>query len=90
MSEHALTKETVIELDKKKQVTVHTFKDVPLVDIREFYVDSASGDRKPGRRGIALTEAVWKKLLEHKDEILAALDELKDAKKPKIESDDQS
>lgn len=45
-----------VELDAKKSVTVRQYNGVSLVDIREFYVDKATNERKPGKKGIALTE----------------------------------
>lgn len=62
-----------VELDKKKQVTVRQFNGVSLVDIREFYLDKDTGEKKPGKKGISLTEEVWNKLLQLKDEINQAL-----------------
>ncbi|KAM9926131.1 hypothetical protein OXX59_003432 [Metschnikowia pulcherrima] len=81
--------QSVFELDKKKQVTVRKFNGVSLVDIREFYIDKDTQEKKPGKKGISLTEDVWRKLLEQKDEIEAALAEL-DGKKRKIASEKES
>ena len=81
--------QSVFELDKKKQVTVRKFNGVSLVDIREFYIDKDTQEKKPGKKGISLTEDVWRKLLEQKDEIDAALAEL-DGKKRKIASEKES
>ena len=41
-----------IDLGKKKRATVRCFKDIPLLDIREFY--GASSEEKPGKKGISL------------------------------------
>lgn len=68
-------KETVIELDKKKQVTVRQFNGVNLVDIREFYIDKDTKEKKPGKKGISLTEEAWKLLVQSQDKIQDALDE---------------
>lgn len=81
--------QSVFELDKKKQVTVRKFNGVSLVDIREFYIDKDTQEKRPGKKGISLTEDVWRKLLEQKDEIDAALAEL-DGKKRKILSEKES
>ncbi|KAF8004617.1 hypothetical protein HF325_000074 [Metschnikowia pulcherrima] len=81
--------QSVFELDKKKQVTVRKFNGVSLVDIREFYSDKDTQEKKPGKKGISLTEDVWRNLLEQKDEIDAALAEL-DGKKRKIASEKES
>lgn len=68
-------KETVIELDKKKQVTVRQFNGVNLVDIREFYIDKDTKEKKPGKKGISLTEESWKLLLQNQAKIQDALNE---------------
>lgn len=81
-------KETTISLDGKKQVRVKEFKGVKLVDIREYYVDRVTKTEKPGKRGISLTEAVWKKLIENKDNIQQALDKLSSDEPPEHTSDD--
>lgn len=65
-----------IELDKKKQVTVRKFNGINLIDIREFYEDKETGEKKPGKKGISLTEETWFKLLESRDKIQSALDDL--------------
>lgn len=77
------------ELDSKKQVTVRKFNGVSLVDIREFYLDKDTKEQKPGKKGTSLTREVWIKLLESRDEINAALDEL-EGKKRKVEKDAES
>ena len=41
-----------IDLGKKKRATVRCFKDIPLLDIREFY--GAGSGEKPGKKGISL------------------------------------
>lgn len=74
--------EVAIELDKKKQVTVREFNGVKLVDIREFYIDKQSGEKKPGKKGISLTEETWKKLIELQQDINNALDDLSEGKVP--------
>lgn len=66
--------DTVIELDKKKQVTVRQFNGVNLVDIREFYLDKDTKEKKPGKKGISLTEESWLKLIENQYNIQNALD----------------
>ncbi|ABN66279.2 predicted protein [Scheffersomyces stipitis CBS 6054] len=66
--------EVVIELDKKKQVTIRKFNNINLVDIREFYIDKDSGEKKPGKKGISLTEDTWYKLLDSTNKIQSALD----------------
>lgn len=86
MSKRA-SSDTVIPLDSKKQVTVRKFNNINLVDIREFYVDKVTKEKKPGKKGISLTEDVWHKLMNAQGDIEDALDELKGAsssKKTKI------
>lgn len=68
--------DTVIPLDSKKQVTVRKFNNINLVDIREFYVDKATQEKKPGKKGISLTQDVWNKLMSAREEIDEALAEL--------------
>ncbi|KAG7665577.1 uncharacterized protein J8A68_000979 [[Candida] subhashii] len=65
--------DVVIELDKKKQVTIRKFNNINLIDIREFYVDK-DGEKKPGKKGISLTEDTWFKLLDSTNKIQNALD----------------
>lgn len=67
----------VVELDQKKQVSVRQYNGVSLVDIREFYLDKDTGEKKPGKKGIALTEELYMKLVEAHEEIKKALEELK-------------
>lgn len=44
-----------IDLGKRKRVTVRSFKNSPLLDIREFYEDKTTGQEKPGKKGISLS-----------------------------------
>ncbi|CAX41932.1 RNA polymerase II transcriptional coactivator, putative [Candida dubliniensis CD36] len=67
--------EVEISLDSKKQVTVRKFNNVNLVDIREFYTDK-EGVKRPGKKGISLTEDAYYKLLEATNKIQNALDDL--------------
>lgn len=82
------SQELSIELGKMKRVTVRKFKDMNLIDIREFYVDS-KGDKKPGKKGISLTEELWFKLLESKDQIQQCLDNLSGNKRSKLDPETQ-
>ncbi|KAK6463852.1 transcriptional Coactivator p15-domain-containing protein [Scheffersomyces coipomensis] len=70
------SQEVTIELDKKKQVTIRKFNNINLVDIREFYIDKDSNEKRPGKKGISLTEDTWYKLLEATNKIQNALDTL--------------
>ncbi|CAK9441102.1 uncharacterized protein LODBEIA_P49710 [Lodderomyces beijingensis] len=67
--------EIEIVLDSKKRVTVRKFKDINLVDIREYWTDS-SGERKPGKKGISLTEDTYFELIQAHNKIQNALDKL--------------
>ncbi|KAJ6586953.1 transcriptional Coactivator p15-domain-containing protein [Mycena vulgaris] len=51
-----------IDLGKNKRATVRSFKGNTLVDIREFYTDKASGEAKPGKKGISLGVEQWEAL----------------------------
>ena len=62
-------------MDLKKQVTVRKYNNVNLVDIREFYTDR-DGVKRPGKKGISLTEDTYYKLLEATNKIQNALDDL--------------
>ncbi len=54
--------ESIFELGAKRKVAVSLFKGNVLVNIREFYEDRATGELKPGSKGIALTVAQWQEL----------------------------
>ncbi|KAF9447493.1 ssDNA-binding transcriptional regulator, partial [Macrolepiota fuliginosa MF-IS2] len=49
-----------IDLGKKKHATVRAFKNIPLLDIREFY--GTGSEEKPGKKGISLTLEQWQVL----------------------------
>ncbi|KAL6947124.1 hypothetical protein ACO0QE_001993 [Hanseniaspora vineae] len=65
--------ESVFELGKSKRVTVRQFRGVNLIDIREYYKDSSSGEYKPGKKGISLTEELYDSLLRQRRNIDDAL-----------------
>ncbi|KAL6929040.1 hypothetical protein ACO0SA_002376 [Hanseniaspora valbyensis] len=54
--------EASFDLGKNKRVTVRQFRNVNLIDIREYYKDSA-GELRPGKKGISLTEEMFDSLL---------------------------
>ncbi|XP_053980476.1 activated RNA polymerase II transcriptional coactivator p15 [Hylaeus volcanicus] len=54
---------TVWDLGSNRQVTVRDFKGKLYVDIREMYYDK-DANLKPGKKGICLNMAQWRKLLE--------------------------
>ncbi|CAL8103554.1 unnamed protein product [Calicophoron daubneyi] len=66
----------MIDLTGKKYVTVRQFKGRSFVDIREFYEDKASGDLKPGRKGISLNIEQWdylKNVMNEIDDAIVAI-----------------
>ncbi|CEP63911.1 chromatin-binding transcription coactivator SUB1 LALA0_S09e05270g [Lachancea lanzarotensis] len=65
--------DAIFELGKNKRVTVRQFRNINLIDIREYYADGASGEMKPGKKGISLTEEVYDELLKHRQNIDDAL-----------------
>lgn len=81
------TEDVTFPLDAKKQVTVRKYNNTTLIDIREFYTDS-DNNKKPGKKGIALTEESWNKLVSSMDDINAAIDQIS-GKKKKDEKDEK-
>lgn len=65
--------DAIFELGKNKRVTVRHFRNINLIDIREYYADAASGEMKPGKKGISLTEELYDELLKHRQNIDDAL-----------------
>ncbi|AET38039.1 chromatin-binding transcription coactivator SUB1 Ecym_2297 [Eremothecium cymbalariae DBVPG len=61
------------ELGKNKRVTVRQFRNINLVDIREYYQDAGTGEMKPGKKGISLTEEQYDELLHNRFQIDDAL-----------------
>lgn len=57
------------ELGKNKRVTIRRFKNINLIDIREYYLDQSSGDMRPGKKDISLTEEQYDQLIRHRSEI---------------------
>lgn len=55
------------ELGSSKRVAVRNYKNIKLIDIREFY--EKNGEKLPGRKGISLTSAQFQALLEQADEV---------------------
>ncbi|KAF9342845.1 hypothetical protein BGX34_007543 [Mortierella sp. NVP85] len=64
--------ETYFELGTKKRLTIGSWRKMTLIDIREYYTDK-SGDPKPGKKGISLTEEQFQYVLDHASEIKKAI-----------------
>jgi len=69
--------ESIFELSGKRRVTVRKFRSSILIDIREYYEDKASGEERPGKKGISLTKEQYEKLKELMPEIDAAVKNMK-------------
>ncbi|QLG72206.1 hypothetical protein HG535_0C05600 [Zygotorulaspora mrakii] len=65
--------DAIFDLGKNKRVTVRQFRNVNLIDIREYYMDTSTGEMKPGKKGISLTEDLYDELLKHRLNIDEAL-----------------
>lgn len=65
--------DAIFDLGKNKRVTVRQFRNMNLIDIREYYMDSTTGEMKPGKKGISLTEDLYDELLKHRLNIDEAL-----------------
>lgn len=65
--------DAIFDLGKNKRVTVRQFRNINLIDIREYYQDSATGELRPGKKGISLTEDLYDELLRHRLNIDEAL-----------------
>jgi hypothetical protein len=53
----------IFDLGGKKKASVSVFKGKALVNIREYYLDKATGEEKPGSKGIALNVEQWEALV---------------------------
>ncbi|KAG8730849.1 hypothetical protein FRC11_005653 [Ceratobasidium sp. 423] len=67
---------TYFEISGKRRVTVRPFNGLKLVDIREMYTDRASGELRPGKKGISLSEEQFMGLVNVHGAISQALNEL--------------
>jgi hypothetical protein len=54
--------ESYWEISAARRATVRKFKKTILVDVREYYADKASGESKPGNKGISMTPEQWEAL----------------------------
>eukprot|EP01118_Nematostelium_gracile_P013493 TRINITY_DN509_c0_g1_i2.p1 TRINITY_DN509_c0_g1~~TRINITY_DN509_c0_g1_i2.p1 ORF type:complete len:194 (-),score=53.68 TRINITY_DN509_c0_g1_i2:39-620(-) len=55
---------------------ISKFKNMTLIDIRKWYKDKASGEIKPGNKGISLTEQQWESLKENMNRIDTAISKI--------------
>uniref|UniRef100_A0A1B6F020 Transcriptional coactivator p15 (PC4) C-terminal domain-containing protein n=1 Tax=Cuerna arida TaxID=1464854 RepID=A0A1B6F020_9HEMI len=58
-------------IEGMKYLKVRTFKGKVLIDIREYY--ESNGDIRPGKKGISLSAAQWKKVVGLVDQVEDAL-----------------
>ena len=65
------------QLSKMRKVTVDEYKGNILVNIREYYEDKASGEVKPGAKGIALSVEQFEEFVKHIPAIQAKIQLLK-------------
>lgn len=65
--------DAIFDLGKNKRVTVRQFRNINLIDIREYYMDNSTGEMKPGKKGISLTEDLYDEFLRHRLNIDDAL-----------------
>ncbi|CAE6470516.1 unnamed protein product [Rhizoctonia solani] len=75
---------TYFEISGKRRVTVRAFNGLKLVDIREMYTDRASGELRPGKKGISLSEEQFMGLVNVHGAISQALNDLDVESGPKI------
>ncbi|RHZ43931.1 hypothetical protein Glove_801g11 [Diversispora epigaea] len=68
--------EAYFKLSEKKRVTVRKFKNMILIDFREFFTNS-DGDSNPTKKGIALQPEQWNKLKEFISDIDEEIENLK-------------
>eukprot|EP00297_Palpitomonas_bilix_P016584 CAMPEP_0113887304 /NCGR_PEP_ID=MMETSP0780_2-20120614/12128_1 /TAXON_ID=652834 /ORGANISM="Palpitomonas bilix" /LENGTH=112 /DNA_ID=CAMNT_0000875799 /DNA_START=259 /DNA_END=597 /DNA_ORIENTATION=+ /assembly_acc=CAM_ASM_000599 len=67
-------REQYMDLGSSKRITMRSFKNIPLVDIREYY--SKDGKMLPGKKGISLTKAQFMEIYNNIEEIKKELDKL--------------
>ncbi|ORX63793.1 putative RNA polymerase II transcriptional coactivator [Anaeromyces robustus] len=66
----------MIKLDTKRRVQVRTFKNMTLIDIREFF-KTKDNEYRPTKKGISLTLDAWKQLKDSIADIDSCIKELK-------------
>ncbi|RIB03029.1 transcriptional Coactivator p15-domain-containing protein, partial [Gigaspora rosea] len=61
--------EAYFQLSDKRRVTIREFKNMVLVDFREYFKSKDDGEYHPGKKGISLQIDQWNKLKELIDDI---------------------
>ncbi len=61
-------------LGANKMLRVKQFKGKTYIDIREFYEDKDTGEKKPGKRGIMLNVEQWDKITQSIAQIQETVD----------------
>ncbi|KAI8604455.1 transcriptional Coactivator p15-domain-containing protein [Dissophora ornata] len=64
--------QTFFELGSKKRLTIRSWQNMTLIDIREYYADK-DGEAKPGKKGISLNKDQFQYILDHASEINDAI-----------------
>jgi Transcriptional Coactivator p15 (PC4) len=57
------------DLGRDRRITLSKFKDIEMINIREFYKERSSGLMKPGKKGITLNKNEWNSLLAIADKL---------------------
>ncbi|KAG0265768.1 hypothetical protein BG011_004122 [Mortierella polycephala] len=78
-SESSPKRAKVTKIGPKKRLTVRSWRDTTLVDIREYYQDK-DGEQKPGKKGISLSKDQFQFILNHASEISDAIHTVKSSK----------
>ncbi|KHJ88628.1 transcriptional Coactivator p15, partial [Oesophagostomum dentatum] len=65
--------EEMIEIGHMRYVNVRNFRGKSLIDVREYYTDKASGELRPGKKGISLTKEQYQNFKAIMNEIDAKL-----------------
>ncbi len=83
------TDSSAVELGNKRRVTVSAFKNMTLVNVREYYDDKTTNEEKPGKKGLSLTLDQYNLLKTHINGINVVISRFEEPEKPasgKVES----
>ena len=58
-----------LDLPGTRRVTVSTYRGALYVDVREWYTDAKSGEKRPGKKGISITPEQWEKCVASAGEV---------------------